>query len=68
MTARAAYGRIYKNQKQIKADYKSNLDFVLDSGRPVNKSDLEKMGIKWLNVRYKNDRSVCVIEVSKWLF
>ena len=65
ITARAAYGRSYKNQKQIKADYKSNLDFIdVDSGKPVNKSDLENLGFKWLNVRYKNDQSVCVIEVK----
>ena len=66
MTVRAAYGRSYKNQKQIKIDYKSGLDFIdVDSGKPINKADLENLGFKWLNVRYKNDQSVCVIDVLK---
>ncbi len=66
ISARAAFGRIYKNQKQIRADYKSNLDFIdVDSGKPINKEDLENLGYVWLDVRYKNDTEVCVIDVLK---
>ena len=66
ISARAAFGRIYKNEKQIRADYKSNLDFIdVDSGKPINKEDLENLGFQWLNVRYKNDQCFCVIDVLK---
>tara|TARA_R110002167_G_scaffold99086_2_gene260118 strand:- start:990 stop:1427 length:438 start_codon:yes stop_codon:yes gene_type:complete len=66
VTARAAYGRSYKSMKAIKADYLSGKDFqCADSGRYLNCQDCEFNGIRFLNVRYKKDTMVCVLEIKK---
>ena len=50
--ATPAYGRDYKNQAAVKADWKANKDFCdTTSGRYVNASDAAKYGLKVV-VRY----------------
>lgn len=51
-----AYGRDYKSQAEVKADWNANKDFTVvdfgpNYGRATNKEDCEQMGLKVL-VRY----------------
>ena len=63
-----AYGRDYKNKKEILKDYLDNRDFevsdISNKGK-INKSDCLKMGIACLIVRYGNLRKVASINVVK---
>ena len=63
-----AYGRDYKNKKEILADYLANKDFevsdISNKGK-VNKSDCQKMGIACLIIRYSNLRKTASINVIK---
>ena len=63
-----AYGRDYKNKKEILKDYLENKDFQVSdiTNHPyLNKSDCLKMGIACLIVRYGNLRKVTSINVIK---
>lgn len=59
-----AYGREYKNQKEIRADWNANKDFRglgLDT-RVLNKSDAKDLGLNVI-VRYgKNLEKVCGVK------
>jgi hypothetical protein len=56
-----AYGRDYKNQSEIKADWRDNKDFKDSrSGSYLNKSDAERLGIKVL-VRYARNTKVFAV-------
>ena len=63
-----AYGRDYKNKKEILADYLANKDFetidIASKGK-INKSDCLKFGVACLIVRYGNLRKVASINVVK---
>ena len=63
-----AYGRDYKNKKEILKDYLENKDFevsdISNKGK-INKSDCLKMGIACLIVRYKNNQRLASINVIK---
>ena len=53
-----AYGRDYKNQKSVKADWDADKDFRdTVTGRYVNKSGAERLGLKVI-VRYANNLKV----------
>lgn len=61
-----AYGRDYKSQAAVKADWKANKDFsVVDYGpnygRATNKEDCDQMDVKVM-VRY--DRLTKVVQVK----
>ena len=63
-----AYGRDYKNKKEILKDYLANKDFeVSDISNKVkiNKSDCLRMGIACLIVRYRNKQRLASINVIK---
>tara|TARA_B100001029_G_C14864669_1_gene341023 strand:+ start:201 stop:434 length:234 start_codon:yes stop_codon:yes gene_type:complete len=63
-----AYGRDYKNKKEILKDYLENKDFqVLGiTNHPyLNKSDCLRMGIACLIVRYRNNQRLASINVIK---
>ena len=52
ITVTPAYGRDYKNQKEVKADWDADKDFrETASGSYINKSQAERMGLKVV-VRY----------------
>jgi len=52
ITVTPAYGRDYKNQKEVKADWDADKDFrETASGSYINKSGAEKLGLKVI-VRY----------------
>ena len=63
-----AYGRDYKNKKEILKDYLDNKDFevsdISNKGK-INKSDCLRMGIACLIVRYKNNQRLASINVIK---
>jgi len=63
-----AYGRDYKNKKEILNDYLANKDFQVSqvTNHPyLNKSDCQKMGIACLIIRYSNLRKTASINVVK---
>ena len=63
-----AYGRDYKNKKEILKDYLENKDFQISdiTNHPyLNKSDCLRMGIACLIIRYGNLRKVASINVVK---
>ena len=61
-----AYGRDYKNQRQVREAWKDNQDFQIcdmfspHDGRKINKQDAEK-GTTY-NIRYKNLTQVLPIK------
>jgi len=65
-----AYGRDYKSQKEVKADWDAGKDFFInsighpDDGRYINKEDAEKVGGTY-NIRYKKLTQICVVKVKK---
>ncbi len=71
MTLIPAYGRDYKNKKTAVADFNGGKDFKICDitsrwdGKPANKKALQAAGVRRVQIRYNNKRSVCVVEVSK---
>jgi len=63
-----AYGRDYKNKKEILKDYLDNKDFevsdISNKGK-INKTDCLRYGIACLIIRYGNLRKVASINVVK---
>jgi len=56
LTVTPAYGRDYKSQKAVKADWSANKDFVIATlGHPtyINKRDADRDGVKVM-ARYNN--------------
>lgn len=63
-----AYGNDYKNQKEVKAAWEGNKDFILCSYRGttyINKSDAANSDYTEFNIRYDNKRKVVVIKNKK---
>ena len=69
LTVRNAYGRDFKNKREILEHYNSNKDFQnlnpMVSGAYVNKKDAKKFKVGYLNVRYKNLMNIAVIDINK---
>jgi hypothetical protein len=59
--AKPAYGRDYKSQAEVKADWNADLDFQSYTGQYLNKSDAKRLGYKVL-VRYA--RELKVVQVN----
>ena len=66
-----AYGRDYKNQKSIKADWQADKDFIIETfnhpycGKPVNRSQLIDSGFRGsVEIRYRQMRKLVVIPVK----
>ena len=68
LSVKPAYGRDYKNKKEILADYLANKDFevsdISNKGK-VNKSDCLRYGVACLIIRYSNLRKTASINVVK---
>ena len=66
ITVVPAYGRDYKSQKEVKADWDAGKDFRIqdmmspDDGRYVNKGDAPKGAT--LNIRFSKLMKICVIK------
>lgn len=67
MTLTPAYGRDYKSQKAVRADFDADKDFIIadimhpDCGRYVNKTQLTAE--QSVNVRYAELAKVMVIQL-----
>lgn len=65
-----AYGRDYKSQAAVLADFNAGKDFkIADISSPydgayVNKEQIVKDGIKRVTIRYKQLRSVMSVDVK----
>lgn len=65
MTLTPAYGRDYKSKAQVEADFNSDKDFIeAQSGRSINKTQIIQMGLREVNIRYKNLRNVLVLKIK----
>ena len=68
-TLTPAYGRDYKSQKEVLADFNSDKDFIYnnitspDDGRYVNKADLLKGTEQCVWIRYGKLRKVMVVNL-----
>lgn len=66
-TVRPAYGRAYKNQREIEADISLNRDFIIADffdrydGKPVSPQDLASCGYTHIKVRYADDKKVHIV-------
>ena len=63
-----AYGRDYKNKKEIFEAYSKNQDFevsdISNKGK-INKTDCLRYGVACLIVRYRNNERLASINVIK---
>ena len=61
-----AYGRDYKNRKQVEEDWEANKDFLIASigpneGKYINKQDAIGAGLKSVKIRFDRLQNVTVI-------
>ena len=59
-----AYGRDYKNKKEVLEDFNLNKDFNTSMGQPINKDQIIDMGLHSVNIRYKKLTQVAVVPVK----
>jgi len=68
-TLTPAYGRDYKSQKEVLADFNGGKDFIfnditsLDDGRYVTKTGLERTSVRSVQIRYGKLRKVMVVNL-----
>lgn len=74
LTVRPTRSYVVKSEASALTLWNSGIDFViadvnhLNYGALVNKADVADPTlprVKWVNIRFNNDRDVCVIEVTK---
>lgn len=69
MTLTPAYGRDYASIKAVKADFNANKDFIIRDimsrwdGKPTNRADLERDGVKSVVIRYKRLTKITCIKL-----
>lgn len=66
-TLTPAYGRDYKSVKELQVDFDANKDFVLNSFKGngmINKEQLIDLGVKSIQVRYKNHTATTIIKID----
>ena len=60
-----AYGRDYKNKKEIIFALNSNLDFLESSSlKPINKEQFKDFNLKTVLVRYKKYTKIASINIK----
>lgn len=70
LTLVPAYGRDYKSQAAVKADWDADKDFVVCDmsskydGKPINRADALRAGIREVKIRYKALRQLVVVRVG----
>lgn len=70
MTLVPAYGKDYKGKKAVLEDFDKGVDFlIMDisspyNGKYCNKQELVKDGIKSVNIRYSQLRSIAVVKLE----
>ena len=73
MTLKPAYGRDYKSQKEVQADFDADKDFIIAdvfspySGKPVNKSQIVSLEgmTRTITIRYAKLRKVMVVIIRE---
>ena len=69
LTLVPAYGRDYKSKAEIQKDLDAGKDFIIAQyghpydGKPANAESLRQSGVKTVNIRYKQQRSIGVFKV-----
>jgi len=67
LTVVPAYGRDYKNQKEVLLDWNGGKDFIIKDipsghdGRMLNKRDAEHLGVKYVRIRYDVGRKIIIV-------
>lgn len=69
MTLTPAYGRDYKSQKEVQADFDADKDFIIAdvfspySGKPINKSQIVSLEgmTRTIMIRYSAKRKVMAV-------
>lgn len=70
LTLVPAYGRDYKSKAAVLEAWNAGKDFLICDmssvwdGKPTNKSDCARMGVRTVNIRYNAFRSVAVVQVA----
>ena len=65
-----AYGRDYKNVKDVKTDWNDKKDFLIADffdkydGKPINITDCKSAGIKSVMIRYNRLMKTTVIKIK----
>ena len=66
LTLVGAYGRDYKNKKDIISDIKANKDFqIMPTAKYINLQDMRTHNITSFNVRYKRLMNLAQINIAK---
>ncbi len=69
-TITPAFGRDYKNKKELEADFNQNKDFIYNdftspyNGKACNRADLKKAGVSQVKARYKNQTKVFILDIK----
>lgn len=69
LTLVPAFGRDYKSKAEVQRDLDAGKDFIIATyghrydGKPVNAEGLRQSGVKTVNIRYRQQRSVGVFRV-----
>ena len=70
MTLVPAYGRDYKSRAAILADFQADKDFIIRDmssrydGKPTNRTDLIKVGVTSVHVRYARLTKITLVKVG----
>jgi hypothetical protein len=59
-----AYGRDYKTRKAVVEDWNGGKDFQTPTGAYANKEDAARLGLKAINIRFKQIREVAVLKLN----
>lgn len=59
-----AYGREYKSKAAVQADIDADRDFLTSDGKPINKEQLARLGLKKVEVRYAQLRKCAVVVIA----
>lgn len=68
-TLTPAYGRDYKSAKEVRQDWDSSKDFIIADnfdpydGKPINREDAMKAGIRQVGIRYQGSTKQVFIDV-----
>ena len=70
VTMTPAFGRDYKNKKDVKADFDADKDFIIASfidpwcGKPANKADLVGAGYTHVELRYAKLTKLIIVDLA----
>jgi len=68
LTVIPAYGRDYKNQKEVLLDWNGGKDFIIKDissghdGWMINKQDAGHLGVKYVQIRYDGCRKIMITD------